>query len=107
MNLNLCTPKEKALKMLDHLYSMYDCEISYTEYCELYDAISSIPTAAPGENTATEYADCDQFICSECGIHLQDWNLIEDDYEDGIVHEFVFNFCPNCGADMRERSAEE
>ena len=54
------------------------------------------------ENVADEYADCDQFICSECGIHLQDWvRIYEEDYQDRIVHEYVFKFCPNCGADVR------
>lgn len=70
-------------------------------------AINRLPSASVkpvvrGENIAKDYADTDQFICSECGIHLQDWVRIdEDDYEDGIVHEYVFQFCPNCGADMR------
>jgi DNA-directed RNA polymerase subunit RPC12/RpoP len=50
------------------------------------------------KNIGTDYAEQDQFICSECGIHLQDWVRIdEDDYEDGVVHEYVFRFCPNCG----------
>ena len=54
-----------------------------------------------GENIGTDYAECDQFICSECEIHLQGWVRIDDDdYDDGIVHEYEFRFCPNCGARM-------
>lgn len=65
--------------------------------------IRSIKAVEPkhGENIGTDYAECDQFICSECGIHLQGWVRIdEDDYDDGIVHEYEFRFCPNCGARM-------
>lgn len=74
------------------------------DYNKAVDGVQSVDAkpVVRGANIATEYAECDQFICSKCGIHLQDWNLIEDDYEDGIVHEFVFNFCPNCGVDIRE-----
>ena len=45
------------------------------------------------------YAECDQFVCSNCGIALQDWRRVDRD-EDGEVtyHEWEFNYCPNCGA---------
>ena len=51
------------------------------------------------KNIGTEYADVDQFICSNCGIHLQDWVSVDDD---GDLHEFVIRFCPNCGAEVIE-----
>ena len=52
-------------------------------------------------NFATEYDDCDQFVCSQCGIELQDWRRVERD-EDGleVYHEYRLRFCPNCGAKM-------
>ena len=55
-----------------------------------------------GKNVATEYDDCDQFVCSECGIELQDWHRVEREEDDGDVtyHEYRFRFCPNCGAKM-------
>lgn len=50
-------------------------------------------------NIGEDYADCDQFVCEECGLHLQDWVRIDDDdFDDGIVHEYVFKYCPECGA---------
>lgn len=37
--------------------------------------------------------DCEMHVCSECG---SEWSY---DAETGVSD---FNFCPNCGADMRE-----
>ena len=56
-----------------------------------------------GKNVATEYEDCDQFVCSECGIELQDWHRVERDEDDGDVtyHEYWFRFCPNCGMKIK------
>ena len=57
-----------------------------------------------GKNIGIEYDECDQFVCSKCGIELQDWHRVERDEDNGDVtyHEYVFSYCPNCGADMRE-----
>ena len=55
------------------------------------------------ENIAKEYADCDEFVCSKCGIHLIDWvkESIDEDYDDEIHSEYVFKYCPNCGAKIK------
>lgn len=55
-----------------------------------------------GKNIATDYDEVDQFVCSECGIELQNWVRVERDEDDGdeTHHEYRFNFCPNCGAEM-------
>ena len=37
-----------------------------------------------------EYPDGESLKCSECGVVLEDW-----------VMGAFFNYCPNCGADMR------
>lgn len=49
-------------------------------------------------NENKDYDGVDQFVCSECGIELQDWHSVER-CEDGevIFHEYLFKFCPNCG----------
>lgn len=54
-------------------------------------------------NLNDRFAACDQFICSECGIELQDWARIERDEDTGEVthHEYEFKYCPNCGAKVR------
>lgn len=53
-----------------------------------------------GHNENNDYAECDQFVCSECGIELQDWHRVERDIDDGDIsyHEYTFRYCPNCGA---------
>lgn len=56
------------------------------------------------ENAGEDYAECDQFVCSKCGIELQDWHSVERDMDDGEVsyHEYTFRFCPNCGRKIVE-----
>ena len=56
------------------------------------------------ENINEDYADCDQFKCSECQIELQDWHRVERDEDDGEIsyHEYTFRYCPNCGRRVKE-----
>ena len=51
-------------------------------------------------NENHDYAECDQFVCSNCGIELQDWHRVERDEDDDDVtyHQYEFKYCPNCGA---------
>ena len=70
----------------------------------MLDAVEDYPAAdvverKTCENFAIEYDDCDQFVCSQCGIELQDWRRVERD-EDGleVYHEYRLRFCPSCGA---------
>lgn len=55
------------------------------------------------KNVAERYADCDEFVCSKCGIHLEEWVevSIDEDYDDEIHSEYVFKYCPNCGAKIK------
>lgn len=50
-------------------------------------------------NDGKDYAECDQFVCSKCGIEIQDWHRVERDMDDGEVsyHEYTFRYCPHCG----------
>lgn len=51
----------------------------------------------------SEIAWCDKFICKACGIHLEGWARVEMSEEFGEDHfEYEFNFCPNCGAKIKE-----
>lgn len=51
---------------------------------------------------------CDKLICSHCGIVLQDWVEVryDENIDDTMYHEYVFNYCPNCGAKIEEGNAE-
>lgn len=56
------------------------------------------------KNIGTDYNEVDQFICSECGIELQDWRRVERDDYDGeeTYHEYRLRYCPNCGGRIVE-----
>lgn len=51
---------------------------------------------------------CDKLICSHCGIVLQDWVEVryDEDMDDTTHHEYVFNYCPNCGAKIDDENEE-
>ena len=62
-----------------------------------------------GENI-TEMHPVDEFICSECGLIVRECCRYEIDQDDGdeICYEFVYKYCPRCGAKMGgERSAND
>lgn len=82
----------------------------YNTVQECIKAVDEQPTAydvdkvvEQCENVAERYADCDEFVCSKCGIHLMEWVKvsIDEDYDDEIHSEYVFKYCPNCGAKIK------
>ena len=99
--------KAQAIKLACEAADDWDGGENKSRDAYIIDAIEGAPAAnvrpvVRGENIGT-VAECDQFICSKCGIHLENWVRVEIDEDDGDVthHEYVFNVCPNCGADMR------
>lgn len=44
-----------------------------------------------------KFFEADEFICSNCGLHLEDWVGRDTD---GSAYEFAFRFCPNCGGEV-------
>ena len=74
------------------------------------DLINGVPSVTPVpkkcHNENHDYAECDQFVCSNCGIELQDWHRVERDEDDGDVtyHEYEFKYYPNCGAKIDKRT---
>lgn len=81
LELETCHDNEKVVEMLDDLPS-----------------VTLVPKKCHNENH--NYAEYGQFVCSNCGIELQDWLRVEHDEDDGYTkyHEYEFNYCPNCGA---------
>lgn len=101
-------PCEDAISrksMLDYQQYLHG-KMSNEENFKLWEFIKDLPSVTPApkkcHNVNTDYAECDQFVCSNCGIELQDWHRVERD-EDGDIthHEYEFNYCPNCGAKIK------
>ena len=101
--------RASVFEILGNLMSIpYDLDrpINKDDVSESMDAIRVLPSVTPApkkcHNENHDYAECDQFVCSNCGIELQDWHRVERDEDDGDVtyHEYEFKFCPNCGASM-------
>ena len=74
------------------------CDFKCADYME----IASIPAADVREVKRGKWKDkrLDKFrkyevVCSECGAkYIGNYDAYDEPYD--------FNFCPNCGADMRE-----
>lgn len=54
--------------------------------------------------TATE-----QFICKNCGIRIENFDKVvleedNDGYIEKLFYEYIFKFCPECGAKVKEDS---
>ena len=76
-------------------------EMTKTQYEEIKKALSDIKT-----KHAENLADVsDRFICSRCGIHLEDCTrfVYDEDSDDTSHYEYEFKFCPECGAEVRGR----
>ena len=54
-----------------------------------------------GENITKMYPT-EEFICSECGLIMRDFEEIrvDEENEDECYYEFEFKYCPHCGAKM-------
>ena len=98
-----------ALQIIDReLYVACDDKEYMTD--EVFEALTAAWDSLEKEvnntchNNNEDYADCDQFVCSRCGIELQDWHRVERDEDDGDItyHEYTFKYCPNCGRKVEE-----
>lgn len=69
---------------------------------------AGLQAMAHGRNVTKKHP-VDEFICSECGIVLVDYERLEIDKDDGDenYYEYEFRFCPNCGAKMDEREGAQ
>ena len=87
--------REDAKKALRHVFSTCDpcCREEAVDIA--VTTVEAIPSARPKGEWIKEHGVVN---CSNC--NHSHWS---DCYEDTVVR---FNFCPNCGADMREREGE-
>jgi len=102
-----CISRTETIKYLNTNMAWYDEDGELADDDEKLKAITDLVNGVPSEipapkkchNVNKEYDDCDQFVCSNCGIELQDWLKVERD-EDGDItfHGYEFKHCPNCGA---------
>lgn len=102
---------KQQIYMENGLTSIADSMARKIELCiECRELLEHQPTAydvdkvvEQCENVAEKYADCYEFVCSKCGIHLGEWVevSIDEDYDDEIHSEYVFKYCPNCGAKIK------
>ena len=75
-------------------------EAYYVDIDKVEDLIKSMPTIEECKKGMWVYKDLDNFrkyevVCSECGSrYIGNYDAYDEPYD--------FNFCPNCGADMRE-----
>lgn len=73
-----------------------NCEITNEEWFHVREMIKDEPTVEPqkrrGRWHQRIYQKVEMMVCSECG------NEFSYDAETGVRD---YNFCPNCGADMR------
>ena len=97
--------REAAIALLKKWADGYSYIETPTE--DAINEFNAIPAAdvwplQVGENI-TENNPVDEFVCSECGIILEDWTMVEIDEDDGerTNHEYAFRYCPNCGKPMK------
>lgn len=58
--------------------------------CEIEDAPTIEPERKKGNWIGSDDEPCETFECDRCGFVLADW-----------IQGAFYNYCPNCGADMR------
>lgn len=68
-----------------------------------YDLATSKLSLIGNTENLSDISFCDKFVCKNCGLHLEDWcQVSNEEYEDGYIDkirsEYIFKFCPECGA---------
>lgn len=89
----------------------YNNPATYAIRCDAVGVIERLcirdePHIMPQCFNEAEEADCDHFVCSHCGIDLSGWTQITEELKEdcpGDGMEYVFQYCPNCGAEIVER----
>ena len=95
------TAIQDILQYLDNVIHPLVSPENWNVYSELHDMISNLPSAQPERKpgkwvVTSEFEDCRYAKCNQC-------NVTQVFY----YNKPLTNYCPNCGADMRERRTDE
>lgn len=84
---------------LEYELGCSDEEIIFKETLREAPTVDAVPVRH-GHNENKKYHEVDEFRCSECGLHLEDWTryVYDEDSNEEYVQEYVFKRCPECGA---------
>ena len=87
---------DAVISLCDDCDSGYcgSCRVNYPGEKDARKALEGLPSAQPerknGNWVGIDDDPCETFECDRCGFVLDDW-----------IQGALYNFCPNCGADMR------
>lgn len=70
--------------------------------CPIHNAptIEAVPVVY-GCNNNQNYHEVDEFRCSVCGLHLEDWERHVHDGGAEFIREYEFKYCPECGVKIK------
>ena len=85
--------KDEILNYLDNTLHPIVSPDNWNVYSELYDMVEKLPSAdrPQGKWKAKSFHE---FFCDNCGFSF---DMMKCDFLENM------NFCPNCGADMRNK----
>ena len=91
--------KAHWMEMFDNQGIAFDVKAVSVSSIDLAPTIEAEPVRH-GQNENKKYHEVDEFRCSECGLHLEDWTryVCDEDSNEEYVQEYVFKRCPECGA---------
>lgn len=86
--------REASLKAL----GTTDYDYAIKEFLRIAPAVEA-ELVRHGHNENQEYHEADEFRCSECGLHLEDWTryVYDEDSGEKYAQEYIFKRCPECG----------
>ena len=88
-------------ELLEQAMDVLDIAVVAFTYKEYDTPPADVAPIKHAYNANEKYHAVDEFRCSECGIHIEDWTAFFEDEDDGeYTAEYEFRYCPNCGARM-------
>ena len=91
-------------EIIDYLGIRYaSCTPDVRDLLNDQPTIEAVPVVY-GFNDNRNFHEVDEFRCSECGLHLEDWNrhVYDEELDDEFIKEYEFKYCPNCGAKIKQ-----